>query len=105
MCAAHPGILGFHFGPRLGARLSVAGGLETAFDRPAKVGGGGSQIFVENRRQWRAPPLPAEEDRRFHADQRATGVKPALAHVTYLLNLAATDAALRKCSIQGGCHR
>lgn len=86
-------------GPRLGAHLSIAGGLETSFDRALAVGAECLQIFVKNQRQWRAPPLTEEQIRRFRAAQRTSGVRPVIAHATYLLNLAATNPAIRQLSI------
>jgi deoxyribonuclease-4 len=80
----------------LGAHLSVAGGLETCFARAAELGCGSAQIFVKNQRQWAAKPLAAADAGRFAAAWRAegAGVKSAVAHATYLVNLAAEDGTI-----------
>lgn len=75
--------------PRLGAHVSVAGGLETGFARGLEAGCDCIQIFVKNQRQWRAKPLTNAEVRAFLAAQKASGIEPVMAHGTYLLNLAA----------------
>lgn len=85
--------------PRFGAHLSIAGGLETAFQRALAVGAECLQIFVKNQRQWRTPPLTDSQIRAFRTAQRASGIKPVFAHATYLLNLAATNPAVRRLSI------
>ena len=43
----------------LGAHISVAGGLEKAFDRGESLGCAAIQIFTKNQLQWRSAPLPA----------------------------------------------
>src|SRR5437588_4075867 len=86
-------------GPRLGAHVSVAGGLATAFDRAAALGCGAIQIFVKNANRWRAPPLTAGETAAFRAAHRAFQV-PVLAHASYLINLAAADPGMLEMSRQ-----
>ena len=74
--------------PCFGAHMSVAGGLENAFQSAVDAGCDCLQIFVKNQRQWHAPPLTDEAIRRFHAAARRTRVGPVIAHATYLINLA-----------------
>jgi deoxyribonuclease-4 len=80
--------------PPIGAHVSTAGGLATAFPRAAKLGCEALQIFVKSPNQWRAKPLAepdAEAWRRAHA---AAGGPPVVAHAAYLINLAATSPEL-----------
>ena len=86
-------------GPKLGAHMSAAGGLENAFLAGAAVGCDCLQLFVKNQRQWQAPPLTDEQITRFQAAQRESGLSPVVAHASYLLNLASPDAKNRKKSI------
>lgn len=85
--------------PRLGAHLSIAGGLPRAVDRAAATGCEAFQIFTKSAGQWRARPLPPDEIALFRRRVRETGIRPALAHNSYLINLAAADPSLRARSI------
>jgi deoxyribonuclease-4 len=73
---------------RLGAHESIAGGLHKAFTRAASVGCEAVQIFVKPNRSWAVPALGDEDVALFRARAKATGIRPAVAHTSYLLNLA-----------------
>ena len=90
--------------PRLGAHLSIAGGLPRAVDRAAASGCAALQIFTKSAGQWRARALPAEEIALFKRRVRQTGIRPVVAHNSYLINLAAAEPALRDRSIQSLCE-
>ncbi len=79
----------------LGAHESIAGGHAEAFARAEADGADCVQIFVRNPRGWAAPALARDEVARFRAEARRTGM-PSAAHSTYLANLAAADAVLRR---------
>ena len=85
--------------PRLGAHLSIAGGLPRAVDRAEASGCEALQIFTKSAGQWRARPLPPEEIALFKRRVRQTKIRPVIAHNSYLINLAAADAGLRAQSI------
>jgi deoxyribonuclease-4 len=85
--------------PRLGAHLSIAGGLPRAVDRAEASGCRALQIFTKSAGQWRARELPAEEIALFRRRVRQTKIRPVVAHNSYLINLASADAALRRQSI------
>ncbi|HWR98759.1 MAG TPA: deoxyribonuclease IV [Candidatus Methanoperedens sp.] len=80
--------------PLLGAHISTAGGVASAFARGAQAGCATMQIFTRNQTQWRSPPLPQEEIARFRAEQERTGIAPVVAHGSYLVNLASPDPVL-----------
>jgi deoxyribonuclease-4 len=84
--------------PRLGAHLSIAGGLPRAIDRARASKCEALQIFTKSAGQWRARALPAEEIARFR-EKAATARMPIVAHNSYLINIAAADATLRARSI------
>jgi len=86
---------------RLGAHMSIAGGLPRAVDRAALHGCRSLQIFTRSCGQWRSRPLPDEEVRAFRAGLDLTGIRPAVAHASYLINLAAPEGPLRQRSIAG----
>jgi len=85
--------------PRLGAHLSIAGGLPRAVDRAEASGCQALQIFTKSAGQWRARDLPPEEIALFKRRVRHTKIRPVVAHNSYLINLAAADPALRRRSI------
>jgi deoxyribonuclease IV len=81
--------------PRLGAHLSIAGGLPRAVDRAVASRCEALQIFTKSTGQWRARPLPADEIVLFRRRVAESGVQPVVAHNSYLINLAAAAPALR----------
>jgi deoxyribonuclease IV len=84
---------------RLGAHLSIAGGLPRAVDRAAAAGCEALQIFTKSVGQWRARPLPPDEVALFRARVRQQGLHPVVAHNSYLINLAAANPTLREQSV------
>jgi deoxyribonuclease-4 len=86
--------------PRLGAHLSIAGGVYRAVDRAVASGCEALQIFTKSAGQWRARPLPPEEVALFRRRVRESRVRPVIAHNSYLINVAAADYALRQRSIE-----
>jgi deoxyribonuclease-4 len=87
-------------GPRLGAHMSVAGGLPRAVDRAVAHGCDALQIFAKNANQWRGRIVPREEVRAFRARLKASGIHPVVSHASYLINLATTNPALRTQSVE-----
>lgn len=87
--------------PRLGAHMSTAGGLETAFDRGETVGCDTMQVFTKNNRQWQAPPIEEAEAEAFRQRRLRSNIKPVFAHAIYLLNLASKRAETREKSCRG----
>jgi deoxyribonuclease-4 len=85
--------------PRLGAHLSIAGGLPRAVDRAEATRCDALQIFTKSAGQWRARTLPADEVALFRARVEASGIRPVFAHNSYLINVAAADPVLRARSI------
>jgi deoxyribonuclease IV len=86
---------------RLGAQMSTAGGLFTAFKRGEEAGCDSMLIFTKSNRQWQAKPLSDEEIAAFsvaaaeHAPLCAEAV-----HCSYLINVASADADLWEKSYQ-----
>ncbi len=86
--------------PRLGAHMSVAGGLPRAVERAVVHRCAALQIFAKNANQWRGRPIPREEVRAFRASVKAAGIEPVVSHASYLINLASTNPVLRTQSIE-----
>jgi deoxyribonuclease-4 len=84
---------------RIGAHMSIAGGVSRAVERALLHGCEALQIFSKNGNQWRAAPLDPAEVRRFRARVDETGIGPVVSHASYLINLATTVPALREQSI------
>jgi deoxyribonuclease IV len=84
---------------RIGAHMSVAGGVSRAVDRAVVHGCEALQIFAKNANQWRAAPLDPAEVRRFRQRVDETGIAPAVSHASYLINLATAHPVLREQSI------
>jgi deoxyribonuclease IV len=82
--------------PRLGAHMSVAGGLPRAVERAVVHRCDALQIFAKNASQWRGRPLPRDEVREFRARVRAARIGPVVSHAGYLINLATTNKGLRR---------
>lgn len=87
--------------PRLGAHVSVAGGLEKAFPRAAQLGCRAAQIFVKSPNRWQGRALRDEEVSRFREGRIAWGDGPVVAHAAYLVNLAAPDPTVLENSRKG----
>ena len=85
--------------PRLGAHMSVAGGLPRAVDRAVVHRCESLQIFAKNASQWRGRELPPAEIREFRARVRASGIRTVVSHASYLINLATTNRTLRRQSL------
>jgi deoxyribonuclease-4 len=79
--------------------MSIAGGLPRAVDRAKASRCEALQIFTKSAGQWRARPLPPEEIALFRKRVEETGIRPVVAHNSYLINLAAVSRPLRAQSI------
>jgi len=84
---------------RIGAHMSIAGGVSKAVDRAVVHGCEALQIFAKNASQWRGKPLDPAEIRLFRRRIEETGIKPVVSHASYLINLATTFPVLREQSI------
>jgi len=80
--------------------MSVAGGLPRAVERAVVHGCEALQIFAKNANQWRGRELPREEIRAFRARVKAAGIGPVVSHGSYLINVATSNPALRRQSIE-----
>ena len=80
--------------------MSVAGGLPRAVERAVVHGCDALQIFAKNASQWRGRELPRDEIREVRARVKAAGIGPVVSHGSYLINLATTNPALRRQSLE-----
>jgi deoxyribonuclease-4 len=68
--------------------MSIAGGVSYGLDRAASVGSNAVQVFTKNNRQWKGPPLDADDVARWESEMPAQGIDHAVSHASYLINLA-----------------
>jgi deoxyribonuclease IV len=80
--------------------MSIAGGIDKAPLRGKEVGCEVIQIFTSSNRQWHTRTPGDDEVRRFHENCAKTGIWSVYAHNCYLINLGASDTALRRKSIR-----
>ncbi len=80
--------------PRVGAHMSIAGGMERAVERAVAAGCEALQVFTRNASQWAAKPFAPGEPERFRAAVDAAGLHPVMAHDSYLINVGSPDEAL-----------
>lgn len=83
----------------IGAHMSIAGGVPRAIDRAAEVGCTAVQIFVKSTGQWKSRPLGEAEVDEFRNRRTTKGLKSAIAHSSYLINLASPDRDLWRRSV------
>src|ERR687898_3059186 len=85
---------------RIGAHMSIAGGVSRAIERAVAHGCEALQIFTKNASQWRGKPLDSAEVKTFRRRIDETGISPVVSHASYLINLATTFPVLREQSIE-----
>jgi deoxyribonuclease-4 len=73
---------------RVGAHVSVAGGLAKALPRAREIGAEVIQVFVSSPRAWAPPPPDPEGDAAF---AEACGVD-VFVHAPYLINFGSPSA-------------
>jgi deoxyribonuclease IV len=84
---------------RIGAHVSVAGGLHRAVGNASSAGCESLQVFVSNARGWAPPPVDPAGDERFLADLGAAGLGPLFVHAPYLVNFASASPVTRQRSV------
>ena len=84
---------------RLGAHVSIRGGVALAPARGTAIGASAIQVFTKNPNQWRDPGIDRSTGRAFVEAYNRSGLNGLLAHDSYLINLASPDPALRDRSI------
>lgn len=85
---------------RLGAHVSVQGGVHTAPARATDIGASAIQVFTKTPNQWRDPPIARETRDAFRRAYGESGLRCIVAHDSYLINLASPDTALNARSVE-----
>ena len=82
-----------------GAHVSSSGGIDTAIDRIAAMGGDCVQVFTQSPRMWRTTNHKPEAIESFRAKRAEHGIGGVVCHALYLVNLAAPDDTIYEKSI------
>ncbi len=87
---------------RVGAHVSIAGGVENAPLNAAAIGAKAFAMFTKNQRQWSASPLQTTQIDAFRENMASCGYRAAdvLPHDGYLINLGNPDRDKRKQSLE-----
>jgi deoxyribonuclease IV len=86
--------------PLFGAHMSIAGGYHNALLTSQEHGCGAVQLFTKAPNQWAGKPITPDEAAVFRRTLRDTKLQCAIAHDSYLINLASPDQALYRKSIE-----
>jgi deoxyribonuclease-4 len=84
---------------RIGAHVSVAGGIDNAVSRQCEIGGNCGQVFTHSPQVWKQPPVDPEVAERFREESTEEIDGPWVIHASYLVNLATPKDDLREKSI------
>ncbi len=84
---------------RIGAHVSIAGGVDNAVGNQLDVGGNCGQIFTHSPQVWQDPNIDSEEAARFRDGTTENLAGPWVIHTSYLVNLCTPKADLRAKSI------
>lgn len=85
----------------LGAHVSTSGGAHRAPARGRAIGATAIQIFTKTPNQWRDPILDDAVADEFRKSMTENGIHCAIAHDSYLINLASPDPVLSRRSVMG----
>jgi deoxyribonuclease IV len=84
---------------RLGAHVSIQGGVDTAPARGLAIGATAIQVFTKTPNQWREPTLGAGICAAFRRAVEESGLRAVISHDSYLINLASPDPRLSARSV------
>ena len=84
---------------KVGAHMSIAGGISKAPSRLKKIGGSILQIFSSSPRTWKGPDVSDEEVRLFKEECEKHGVDQTFIHAKYLVSLGNTNTEILDKSI------
>ncbi|WP_435067652.1 deoxyribonuclease IV [Haloplanus sp. C73] len=84
---------------RVGAHVSIAGGVDNAVDNELDVGGNCGQIFTHSPQVWQNPNIGDDEATKFRDGTDASLDGPWVIHSSYLVNLCTPKDDLREKSI------
>lgn len=84
---------------RIGAHVSIAGGLAKAVERGAETESEAIQIFHQSSRQWRPNVYSDQDVADFKAAMAEAGIGEVVIHAVYLINAASLEKAIQSKSL------
>lgn len=81
---------------KIGAHISVAGGLLNAIDRAKRIGANCMQIFSSPPQQWKASSFSSEDREKFKEVAKNKELTPVFVHGAYLINLASQNVEIKE---------
>ena len=84
---------------KVGAHVSIAGGVDNAVENQLEIGGNCGQIFTHSPQVWQDPNIGVEEATAFRDGTEAKLEGPWVIHSSYLVNLCTPKDDLREKSI------
>jgi deoxyribonuclease-4 len=84
---------------RVGAHVSIAGGVDNAVDNELEVGGNCGQIFTHSPQVWQDPNIGDDEAAAFREGTESELDGPWVIHSSYLVNLCTPKDDLREKSV------
>ncbi len=86
--------------PKVGAHVSISGGIWKAVSRITSMGGDTIQIFTGSPRSWQRPEISAEDEIKFKKMCAEKGVSPVFIHAKYLISLGNKDKKIQHQSVR-----
>ncbi len=86
-----------------GAHQSATGGIDTAIDRIAAIGGDCVQLFTQSPRMWRPTNHTPEAISAFRRKREEHGIGGVVCHAVYLCNLATPNDTIYEKSVATLC--
>ena len=77
-----------------GAHVSASGGVDRAPERAHAIESVVLQLFTKQPSRWAEPDIDADTRESFRRERRSAGIRTAVAHDSYLINLSSPDDAL-----------
>jgi deoxyribonuclease-4 len=84
---------------KIGAHVSVSGGIHTAIGRAVERGADSVQVFTQSPRTWRPTNHDPASFEKFKEARAEAGIDGVLCHALYLCNFAAPDDAIYEKSV------
>lgn len=79
---------------KIGAHVSIAGGITNAILRTTEIGANTIQIFLSAPQNWKSPNISQLQRAQFIDETKKNNINPVLIHAIYLINLASNNPAL-----------
>jgi len=81
---------------RIGAHVSIAGGVDNAVERQVEIDGNCGQVFTHSPQVWDHGEITDEEAERFREETAEDLAGPWVIHSSYLVNLCTPKEGLRE---------